>query len=286
VTVTVPRHFEPGPNSDRFGEELGEDVASDVQGLEQSPDMVDFTFDTALLHLRARCTVDPTASKLETWGATVAAMQIGSAIFAVTAETEGTVECRINERVRRLPVIGPRPYADAGNWLTAFWLAIVCREQKRMTELCQVPLGRLRSSEGQYDAYVYHWVDALQTYWLGRPGLAEKLMAAIEGSYPGVATVAPSDLLQSVLYPPINLFHRFVRKDETGFNEALAEALNLHKAYWSADEERAKDPDGRIALGPLAITCLAYDGGIPVEVESEYLPKHLLQRSWLGEFET
>lgn len=30
--------------------------------------------------------------------------------------------------------------------------------------------------------------------------------------------------------------------------------------------------------------CLAYDGEIPIEVESEYLPKHLLQRGWLGEF--
>ncbi|GGO53663.1 hypothetical protein GCM10012287_40850 [Streptomyces daqingensis] len=286
MTVTVPRHFEPGPSSVRFGEELGEDVVSDVQRLEQSPEMIDFAFDTALLHLWARCTADPAAAKLETWEAAVTAMQIGSAIFAVTAEAEGTVECRINEQVRRIPIIGPRPYADAGNWLTAFWLAVICREQKRMTELCQIPLDRLRSAEGQYDEYVYHWVDALQAYWLGRPELVEKLVAAIEGPYPDVATVAPSDLLQSILYPPINLFHRFVRKDEAGFNEALAEALTLHKTYWTADEDRAKDPDGRIALGPLAITCLAYDGGIPIEVESEYLPKHLLQRSWLGEFDT
>ncbi|MGW7314285.1 Imm49 family immunity protein [Streptomyces sp. NPDC054854] len=35
----------------------------------------------------------------------------------------------------------------------------------------------------------------------------------------------------------------------------------------------------------LVIACLAYDGGIPVRVESAYLPEHLLRRSWVGEFE-
>ncbi|WSJ96281.1 immunity 49 family protein [Streptomyces sp. NBC_01320] len=28
------------------------------------------------------------------------------------------------------------------------------------------------------------------------------------------------------------------------------------------------------------------DAGIPIEVESEYLPKALLQRSWIGEYDT
>lgn len=286
MTVIVSRHGGPGPNSERFGEELAEDLSSDVQSLEESPTMIDFTFDTALLLMRARCTVDPRAAKLETWEAVVTAMQIGSAMFAVTGADEGSVQCRIDGRTRNIPVIGPRPYADAGNWLTAFWLAVVCRDQKRMTQLCEIPVERLRSAEGEYDEYVYHWVAALQAYWLRQAGLVDELVAAIEGSYPETAVVTPTDLLQGVLYPPINLFHRFVRKDEGGFNQALAEALELHKAYWTADEDRAKDPDGRLALGPLAIACLAYDGGIPIEVESEYLPAHLLQRSWLGEFET
>ncbi|MEU3510314.1 Imm49 family immunity protein [Streptomyces longwoodensis] len=47
----------------------------------------------------------------------------------------------------------------------------------------------------------------------------------------------------------------------------------------------AEDPSGAVALGPLALACLAHDGGIPIDVESDYLPKHLLQRGWLGEFE-
>ncbi|WP_206306623.1 immunity 49 family protein, partial [Streptomyces malaysiense] len=121
-------------------------------------------FSTALLHLQARCTVDPRAARLEIWEATVSALQTGSALFAATAQAEGFVDCRINHEIRHIPALGPRPYADAGNWLTTLWLAIVCRDQKRMTHLCEIPLDRLRSPEGQFDAYVYHWVAALQAY--------------------------------------------------------------------------------------------------------------------------
>ncbi|MBV7700749.1 immunity 49 family protein [Streptomyces sp. TRM70350] len=285
MTVKIARHGGPGPDSANWAEALGEEVTADAEKIERHPNKIDFMFSTALLSVQAHCTVDPRAAQLETWEATVNALQFGSALFAVTGQSEGTVDCRINHKIRHIPALGPRPYADAGSWLTTFWLSIICRDQKRMTRLCEIPMDRLRSPEGQFDEYVYHWVAALQAYWLQRPGMVEELTAALQGSNPDVATVAPRDLLQNVLYPPINLFYRFLRKDHDGFNQALVEALELHKAYWTADEDRAKDPEGRVALGPLAIACLAYDGEIPIEVESDYLPKHLLQRGWLGEFE-
>lgn len=37
------------------------------------------------------------------------------------------------------------------------------------------------------------------------------------------------------------------------------------------------------ALGPLAIACMARDAGMPIEVQSEYLPKELLEFGWVGE---
>ncbi|MCX5607202.1 MULTISPECIES: immunity 49 family protein [unclassified Streptomyces] len=287
MTASVHRHAIPGgPDAEQFAERLGERMARRIDSLEESTGVIDFAFNSSLLALRARCVIDPRAAAVETWEAMVNAMQLGSALFAVTGVSEGSVECRINRKLRTLPAVGPLPPADAGNWLTAFWLAVICRDQTRMTQLCEIPLDRLRSPEGQYDEYVYHWVDVLQTYWLQRPGLVDKLIATIEASNPEVVRVAPRDLLQGVLYPPINLFYHFVRKDEAGFSPALADALKLHKAYWTLNEDRKADIDGTIALGPLAIACLAHDGKIPIEVESDYLPKHLLQRSWGGEFPT
>ncbi|MEU4200781.1 immunity 49 family protein [Streptomyces sp. NPDC026294] len=287
MTVHIDRHELPtGPDAERFAEQLSEHLAREVDDLEESADLIDSTFSTSVMALRARCVIDPRAAKAETWEATVNAMQLGSALFAVTGASEGTIECRIDRKRRTIRAIGPLSSADAGNWLTAFWLAVICREQQRMTQLCEIPLERLRAPEGQYDEYIYHWVDTLQTYWLRRPGLVEKLTATLQMSHPEVARTAPRDLLQGLLYPPINLFYRFVTKDEAGFSPALAEALKLHQTYWTLTEERKADIDGSIALGPLAIACLAFDGELPIEVDSEYLPKHLLHHGWLGEFPT
>jgi hypothetical protein len=184
VTVHIARHgLSAGPEAERFAERVNEHLIRSIDRLEGSTAVIDSTFGTAVMTLRARCVIDPRAATVETWEAAVSAMQLGSALFAVTGVSEGTVECRINRKVRSLPAAGPLPTADAGNWLTAFWLAVICREQQRMTELCEIPLERLRSPEGQYDEYLYHWVDTLQTYWLRRPGLVEKLTSTT--SYAG-----------------------------------------------------------------------------------------------------
>ncbi|EPH40644.1 hypothetical protein STRAU_6341 [Streptomyces aurantiacus JA 4570] len=185
-----------------------------------------------------------------------------------------------------LPATGAQHFTDAGNWVTAFWLAVSCREQGRMTELANVPVELLRESDAVYDEYIYSWVDALQTYWMERPGLGEKLIAAFNGTDPETLRVADRELMLKILYPPLNLFLQFVKRDQENFNAALVEALTLHKEYWTQTEDRRLSTDGAVAIGPLAVACLAHDAGMAVEVESDYLPKHLLQRSWLGEFET
>ncbi|MEV8361986.1 Imm49 family immunity protein [Streptomyces niveus] len=63
-------------------------------------------------------------------------------------------------------------------------------------------------------------------------------------------------------------------------------ALTWHKEYWTANEARSLSGDGLVALAPLAIACMASDADMRIDVESEYLPKHLLRRTWVGEFAT
>ncbi|MER7175184.1 immunity 49 family protein [Streptomyces mesophilus] len=283
MTTTVDRHALSRPDVEQFTERLDAHLAWEIEGLEESTALIDAAFGSAIMSLRAHSLTDPRAAEIETWEAAVTAMQLGSALFAVTGISEGSVECRIARKERTLPAVGPLSTADAGKWLTSFWLAVICREPERMTQLCEIPLERLRAPEGQYDEYIYHWIDTLQT-WLRRPGLVEKLTKALQMSDPSVATIAPRDLLQGILYPPINLFYHFVRRDTEGFSPALEEALKLHKLYWTLTEERSSDLNGAIALAPLAIACWAYDGELPINVESDYLPRHLLQHSWLGEF--
>jgi hypothetical protein len=282
----VPRQEFPGGDPTRIIEMSDQGAIEQIEDLEESPEMFGLTFNSVLSTANLHCLHDPTANTSETWEAWVAAMQVGSALFAAATTDQDTVECVIAHKTRTIPATGPKHFTDAGNWITAFWLAVVCRDQTRMTQLAGVPIEVLRASGAVYDDYVYDWVDALQTYWTERPGLGEKFSAAFRGTDPDVLRVADRELMLQILYPPLNLFLQFLKRDAEQFNEGLAQALRLHKAYWTKDEDRRLSTDGAVALGPLAVACLALDVGMPVEVESEYLPKHLLQRSWLGEFPT
>ncbi|MFE9913474.1 immunity 49 family protein [Streptomyces clavifer] len=287
MTATVPRHGAPGPDDEGYARKVAQRTIEEIESLERAPHMIDALWNSVRICVQARSTVDPRGSGIDTWEAVVNTMQVGSAVFRAAGTIEGSVECRIHHEMRRLPATGPKNFTSAPEWIDAFWYAIICRDQKRMTELCEVHQDAFRASGAEYDEYLYHWAAALQAYWLRQQSrLIEELTAAFRGSHSDSAEIAPRDWLQKISYPPINLFYQFVKHDHEGFNAALVEALNFHKAYWTADEDRENDIEGLWAIGPLAMACLAYDGGFPIGVESDYLPVQLLNRSWLGEFPT
>ncbi|MFF4295245.1 hypothetical protein ACFY0N_16540 [Streptomyces vinaceus] len=68
VTVIVTRHFTPGATEEEWAEYLGGNLAQDIDELEEYPHSLPAVLNDALLHLGARCTVDPRAAKLETLG--------------------------------------------------------------------------------------------------------------------------------------------------------------------------------------------------------------------------
>ncbi|NBE56525.1 immunity 49 family protein [Streptomyces boluensis] len=285
MTTRIPRHEVPADRI-RSGAALVESTEASVETLVAHPHMFNLTLNSTLLKAKEHCAQDPEAAHIDTWEAWLAAMQIGSALFRSVTSTEPTVDSVIFGKPRTIPTSAPQSYSDAGNWLTAFYLALICREQSRLTELSNVPLSVLRDSGAEYDEYIYDWVDALQTYWKRGPDLGDKLVAAVEGTDPDRLQAADRQLMQLVLYPPLNLLFRLIAGDTDRFNVELAKAVEWHKEYWTGDEQRAAQPSGLVAVAPLALACLAYDGGVPIDVESDYLPKYLLRGGRVGDLET
>lgn len=287
MSASVIRHEYTTAGAAERNEKLRVTTARAIDGLENSPRGFDIAFVLALTEAESRCAADPLAEYSPTWRAWVAAMQVSSAMFAsATASSGDVIEARISGKIRSIPASGPQHCANAGNWIKAFWLAIICREQGRMTQLCNVPIETLRESGAEYDEYIYAWIDTLQSYWLKRGNVGDKLVAAVDGTDPDNVEIASRELMLKILYPPLDLFSWYLRQDHERFNIALIEAVQWHKEYWSEDEERAASCEGMVALGPLAMACLAFDAGFPIEIESDYLPKALLERAWVGEFDT
>ncbi|AXE88399.1 immunity 49 family protein [Streptomyces sp. Go-475] len=286
MVTTVPRHEYPTDDVPDTLDALGETTNWILAEFAESPVLRPQALSTALTLAQQRCAVDPQAVRFETWEAWVTAMQTGSALFAAATAPEGaSITCRIKEQEQTLPATGPESYLNAGTWVTAFYLAMICRDNDRLHRLAEVPISFLRESGAVFDEYIYSWVEALQSFWLGRPDVGDKLIAAVDGTGPEALRYADADLMSKILYPPMILLYRVIRRDPAEFNKALADALRWHKAYWTADLDRATSADGLVALGPLAMACLARDQGITVEIESEYLPKALLEYAWIGEIE-
>ncbi|MBA2809426.1 immunity 49 family protein [Streptomyces sp. KM273126] len=283
--MQIPRHEFPTRNVASVLESRGKRFWRDVGALQDEPSWFSNALASGVQLFGLHCSVDPGADKLETWESCVTAMQVGSALFASAQATTNSIEYRIDHEMRPIRA-GALPRAHAGNWLTAFWLACVCREKKRMTELCQFPVSQLREADGVFDAYIYDWVEALQAYWLKRPDFGDKLVTAVEGTDPDVLRHAPRDSVLLIMYPPMNLLTQLARGDQEKFNTELAKALEWHKDYWTRDEDRELEARGLVALGPLAVSCLAVQAGFTISVESEYLPKALLDGSWVNEFPT
>nr|WP_234426956.1 immunity 49 family protein [Streptomyces niger] len=286
MVTSVPRHGFPTDNAAEGLAVLTKSAGRVLGRLEGSETSRARALNATLSLAKARCATDPEAAQIETWEAWVTAMQVGSGLFAAACTTEGSVPCRIAGETKNLPATGPQPYTHAGAWVTSFYLAMICREKQRLTELAQVPVSLLRESGQVFDEYIYAWVEALQGAWLGRDDVGDKLVAAVDGTKPEAARVADVELMSNILYPPIILFYRYLRGDREHFTEALVDALRWHKAYWTRDEDRSMSSEGLVSLGPLAIACLARDTGFPIEVESEYLPKALLDFAWAGELDT
>ncbi|MCY0946463.1 immunity 49 family protein [Streptomyces antarcticus] len=285
MATRIPRHEFRTDNAAAAMAPVSESAAEALAGLETSEDD---RYDALTLTLAAakwHCLADPIADRFTTWEAWILAMQAGTALFAAGQATEGTVTCRIgvNGEERELPATGPQEYLHAGNWLTAFYLTAICRENERVNQLAQVPLSFLRESGAEFDDYLYSWVETLQNRWFGRQETWDTLVRAVDGTDPANVRIAEKELMLKILYPPLNLFHRYLSQESELFNEALAEALTWHKEYWTTSEARARSAEGLVALGPLAIACMAHDAGMPIEVESEYLPKELLEFGWAGE---
>lgn len=285
LTVTVSRHPFPTGNATAGLAVLQNSTEGLIEGLEADSTRLGEAFQLTLTLAKSHCLLDTEASFLPTWKAWVSTMQIGSAAFAATVTPEEEVRCRIAEKDRTLRGTGTQSYTHPGTWLTAFYLSMVCREKDRLTALCQVPVSLLRESGVPHDEFMYDWVETLQTYWIGGPDLGAKLVAAIDGTAPRRDQFSDPQLAARLLYPPMEMFHRLLRDDHAGFNGALADALQWHKEYWGT-EDNALQATGLVALPPLALACLAYDMGLPVDVESGYLPIALLERDWVGEFPT
>jgi len=201
--------------------------------------------------------------------------QTSAAIFALGCGG-GEIEFVLGDQHGKLSATGPTDETHVGNWRTGWWLAHIVRDRAAIDRLAATPIDVLRRSSTRGDECQYLFIEALQGFEKRESDWSTKLQAALDATDPTHVKLSDEEFALNILVPEMQMLFRLAIGELAPFNEALLFALERHKKFWSKSS-RKRDPDGFLALGPLAIASLAHDAGIPVEVESEYVPHKLIE---------
>ncbi|AXB44737.1 immunity 49 family protein [Amycolatopsis albispora] len=272
--TTVPRHPADRELAQKQVDVLASQMGFYVDYVEKDAAALKNVLGRALTLTRYGSVLDPAAAEARTWTDLRTAAQAATAVFSAAAGS-GELEAVVTKPLR-FKATGPVSYANAGAWLSAVWLAIVNREDELVQRLCAIDEETLRASGAVHDTYVQPWVRTVRNFLTGQEIPPALLAAALDGTDPDTARVAPPRALAQLSYPPVEMFHHLLRRDSAKFNASLARALEQHRKYWTAAPDLADDPEGFIAFAPLAVAVLARSAGLPVEVESPYLPSNFL----------
>lgn len=210
---------------------------------------------------------------LPTAARTLAQAQLGAVLHAVTPA--GTpVEFALAERRIVMESVGPNGQSDMVAWVQGWYGGLIARDTAVLDGLRAIPDTALEAGS-RVDTYHYAWKNALLALD-SDPGLAlsevEQAVRLTEANFiteamPGVPQVA------AAMFPMLGAL---ARNDAAGFNDSLARALEAHRDFWGRTTPHG--PKTWIAIGPLALCCLATDRGIANEVESDYLLPVLIRR--------
>lgn len=263
------------------------DLELATEGIESKKSLVDSLLESATTHAGALSLVEGAARNYAGYLSAAnaeseelcRALRIGehaaAAIFTL-ATGKGSVKASLGEFELTLVATGPTDASHVGNWRIGWWLAHIVRDRVAIDSLAATPVEVLRRSTSRGDECQYLSVEALKSFEERSPDWSARLRVALDATDPEVNKISDEEFVLNIIVPELQMLFRLGVGEPAPFNEALDFALERHKKYWSKGK-RKQDPDGYLALGPLAIASMAHDTGIPIEIESEYLPKPIYE---------
>ena len=85
-----------------------------------------------------------------------------------------------------------------------------------------------------------------------------------------------SELINQAFYPPLRLYYQGTKNDQIGFNQTLNDHLENYEKYLK-ETDQATLEKYMVPISLIAACAYAHDQGIRITVESDYLPKWLIE---------
>jgi hypothetical protein len=202
-----------------------------------------------------------------------------SALFRVARAHGEPITCELGygePAVYKQPV--DESLIEANNWITAFFLGLIRRDNETLNELCLTSADDLRRSSTRHPEYRYLFANALRAHWLRDRKTTKYLLGAIKAANPKTQKFHNEKHVRDIDVPLMQLFLCILSEDSR-IEEKAIDAIKLHKGYWGASSRR-DDRIGFISIGLTAMLSLADRRGLTVHIESDYTPSRLVTRDF------
>ncbi|MEL0633683.1 immunity 49 family protein [Pseudoalteromonas carrageenovora] len=205
--------------------------------------------------------------------------EFGSANFAFACRQGETFDVTINNDTFALTGGPAGAYLHTDVWEKVFYAAITLRDKKAIEQLIQVPKSVFDNANISADAFDTALINLMKGLFEPEANMGNLLEAALIAADPNAIASGRRNYVQNILLPLLPVYRCiYTANAQDEFNEAMVEALEAHKKYWTKDRRKQQ---GWISLPLMAAASHAYDlKGYQLTAETDYIPDFLVKNDF------
>jgi len=168
-------------------------------------------------------------------------------------------------------------YMAPAEWFEAYFLAVITRDKESMESLANFSVAIMKQSATQADPVLYSLVELFQAYHYRRPDFPKQLNRTMKE-----LLADGDDWSLDIGVGYLETFAALTTDIGFDFNETLAKNLQLQEKYWIKVADPGAFPvESFLPLHLLGMACMWHDKGNKVTVESDSLPRFLIEGTYL-----
>ncbi|WP_062269293.1 immunity 49 family protein [Endozoicomonas arenosclerae] len=173
-------------------------------------------------------------------------------------------------------------YVDQGVWLDAYYSALILRNNEAIRELSMVPEAVIKNSYFRLDDFSLAEFNLLQGLFNASANFQSLFESLANAIKPEEVTAEREGIFFDILVPTAMMIGHIFGRSETGYQDAMSEALQQHWNYYSSSDDHIRAKGGWTSLRLTAMAVLAYEhkGYLPAyksDLEREYVPEWLVK---------
>lgn len=167
-------------------------------------------------------------------------------------------------------------YAAPSEWLDAYFLAVITRDAESMDSLANFPIEIMKQSATQAGPVSYKLIEVFQAYHQRRADYPKLLKECT-----GMAVKQNDDWALYIAMGYLEIFTALTTDIGFDFNEMLTKNLQAQERYHINESGSDRAPvKSFLPLQLLGMACMWHDMGNEVTVESDSLPRFLIEGTY------